>query len=103
MPPRERAHKVQTTLRLPRPLYEQAREFVEKGYTAAETINDFFIAAIQAYTKMLRRKRIDAAFAHMAEDADYQKAVQIIAEEFSESDWESLEIDQQSEEAHAAR
>jgi hypothetical protein len=96
--------KVQTTLRLPRPLYEQAKDSVEKGYTVAETINDFFVAAIRAYLKMLRRKRIDAAFAPMAEDADYQKEVQIIAEEFAKSDWESLEVDQQSEgETHATR
>ncbi len=101
---KEHTRKVQTTIRLPRTLYEQAKASVEKGYTLADTMNDFFVAAIQAYLKMLRRKRIDAAFGPMAEDADYQKEVQIIAEEFAESDWESLEVAQEpEEETHAAR
>ncbi len=41
---------------------------------------------------MWRRKQIDAAFAGIAEDADYQKEAKLIAEEFSQSDWEALEI-----------
>ncbi len=104
MPAKEHTRKVQTTIRLPRLLYEQAKAAVEKGYISADTMNDFFVAAIQAYLKMLRRKRIDAAFGPMAEDADYQKEVQTIAEEFAESDRESLEVAQQpEEETHAAR
>lgn len=99
-----RSRKVQTTIRLPKPLYEQARSYVEEGLTTAETINDFFIAAIQAYTKMLRRKKIDAAFGPMAKDADYQKEVQVIAEEFAQSDWESLHAGPEVElEVHVAR
>ncbi len=101
---RKSDHKVQTTLRLPRPLYEQAKVCVEKGMTAAETINDFIIAAIRVYTKILRRKRIDAAFNHMAEDANFQKEAQLIAEEFIQADWETFENLQESEEqANAAR
>ncbi len=92
MQERERTRKVQTTVRLPKPLYEQARACVEKGYSAAESMNDFIIAAIEAYMRILRRKRIDAAFAHVAEDADYQKQGQLIAEEFAQSDWEALDI-----------
>ncbi len=84
--------KVRTTVRLPQPLYDAAREFVQKDVSSAETINDFFVAAICAYVKMWKRKQIDAAFAGMAEDADYQKEAKLIAEEFSASDWEALEI-----------
>ena len=99
-----RNHKVQTTLRMPKPLYEQARAYVEKGYTKAGTLNEFFIAAIQSYTRMLRRKQIDAAFAPMATDADYLREVEAIADEFAESDWESLGAGLTGEdEAHAAR
>jgi hypothetical protein len=95
---------VQTTLRLPRPLYEQAKIHVSRGTTAAETINDFIIAAIQTYTKILKRRSIDAEFGHMAEDADYQKESRLIAEEFTQSDWEALGIGLEAEErADAAR
>jgi len=42
--------------------------------------------------KMRRRKEIDAAFAGMAEDADYQKEAKLIAEEFAHRDWEALRL-----------
>jgi hypothetical protein len=41
---------------------------------------------------MLRRKQIDAAFAGMAEDADYLKESKLIEEDFGPSDWEAFEI-----------
>jgi hypothetical protein len=99
-----RSHKVQTTIRLPKPLYEQARACVEKGYTTAESLNDFFIVAIQSYTRALRRKRIDAAFDGMAEDANFQREAEAVIHEFAESDWETLGGGPGGEdETHAAR
>ena len=95
---------MQTTLRLPRPLYEQAKAYVSKGETAAETINDFIIAAIQTYTRILKRRSIDAEFSRMAKDANYQKESKLIAEEFAHSDWEALEAALgPEEEANATR
>jgi hypothetical protein len=35
---------------------------------------------------------VDAAFASISGDADYQKQEVLIAEEFSQTDWEALEI-----------
>jgi hypothetical protein len=84
--------RVRTTVRLPRPLYDEARSYLGKDLSPADNINDFFVAAICNYVKLLRRKRIDAAFASIAEDADYQKEAKLIAEEFGQSDWEALEI-----------
>jgi hypothetical protein len=84
--------RVRTTVRLPRPLYDEARSYLGKDLSPADNINDFFVAAICNYVKLLRRKKIDAAFASIAEDADYQKQATLIAEEFSQSDWEALEI-----------
>lgn len=84
------AKRVRTTVRLPRPLYDEARKFVD--CSPAENINDFFVTAICNYVKMLRRKQIDAAFAGMAEDADYLKESKLIEEDFSPSDWEAFEI-----------
>ena len=92
MPARERSDKIQTTVRLPRTLYEQARWLIKRNVSSAASINDFVIAALTSYVKMLKRKQIDAAFAGMAEDADYQKEAQRIVEGFAESDWEALQI-----------
>lgn len=86
------AKRVRTTVRLPRPLYDEAREFVNRDIVSAENVNEFFVAAICAYVKMIRRKQIDLNFARMAEDADYQKEAKLIAEEFSQSDWDALQL-----------
>ena len=84
-----------TTVRIPRPMYEQAKCFVEgekKHDTAFASLNEFFVTAIQAYLKLYKRRQIDAAFAGMAEDADYQKEARLLAEEFEPSDWEALRL-----------
>jgi hypothetical protein len=47
-----------------------AQKFAHKNATPTAAINDFFIAAICAYVKLMKRKQIDAAFAEMAEDTD---------------------------------
>ena len=84
-----------TTVRLPRTVYDQAKRFVdsEKQNTATFlSLNDFFVTAIQAYIKLHRRRQIDAAFAMMAEDADYQKEASLLTEEFEISDWDALRL-----------
>jgi len=83
--------KVRTTVTLPKNVYDEARSCVGKNVNQSETIGAFFTAAIVAYLKFLRRKQIDAKFAAMAEDADYQKEAKLISEEFSQSDWEAFE------------
>ena len=86
--------KVRTTVTLPKEVYEEARSCVDKNIGPAETIGAFFAAAIVAYLKLLKRKQIDAKFAAMAEDTDYQKQAKLISEEFSQSDWEAFETAQ---------
>ena len=84
-----------TTVRLPLPLYEQAKRFVDcekRNTTTVLSLNDFFVTAIQAYVKLYRRRQIDAAFAMMAEDADYQKEASLLEEEFEISDWDALRL-----------
>lgn len=85
-----------TTVRLPLSVYEEAKCFVnsERKHTPHSPfkLNDFFVTAIHAYVKLLRRRQIDAAFAAMAEDADYQKQARLLAEEFESSDWEALRL-----------
>ena len=86
-----------TTIRLPRPVYEQAKCIADKesGGRVRISLNDLIVTAITAYLKMYKRKQIDAAFAGMAEDADYQKEAKLIAEEFEQSDWESLRLEEE--------
>ncbi len=86
-----------TTVRLPVPVYDQARCVVEKerkGQSGSISLNDLIVAAITAYLKLYKRKQIDAAFAGMSEDADYQKEAKLLAEEFEASDWEALRLEE---------
>jgi hypothetical protein len=84
--------RVRTTVRLPQPLYEQAKNFVDQDVVAADNINDFFVTAIGAYVEMLRRQQIDADFARMATDERYKAISKQLDREFAYSDWESLAI-----------
>ena len=95
MPATARKSEAQTTtVRLPRPLYEQARSVVKKGTTDAKSLNDFIVMAIKTYLKIYQRKQIDAAFAGMAQDARYQEEAKTLAEEFAYSDWEALRLEE---------
>lgn len=85
-----------TTIRLPQPVYEAARSIVEKEKAAAghvASMNDLIVSALKAYLKMYKRRMIDAAFAGMAADGEYQKEAKLLAEEFQHSDWEALNLD----------
>jgi hypothetical protein len=85
-----------TTVRLPARIYDQAKCVVEhqKGDTGKISLNDLIVTAITAYLKLYKRRQIDAAFAGMAEDADYQKEAKLLAEEFEASDWEALRLEE---------
>jgi hypothetical protein len=89
----ERSEKrIRTTVSLPQPVYEEARSVVDSNASSAETMNGFFVNAIVSYLKLIRRKQIDAQFAAMSEDSDYQKDAKLISEEFSQSDWEAFDL-----------
>jgi hypothetical protein len=96
-----------TTVRLPRPVYDQAKCVVDKEKGGAGTtisLNDLIVTAITAYLRMYKRRQIDLQFAGMAEDSDYQKEARLLAEEFEHSDWEALgleEADLEEEPVHA--
>jgi hypothetical protein len=83
--------KVRTTVSLPERLYEEARSLVSTTATSAGSINGFFVSAIHAYVNLIKRRQVDAKFAGMSEDREYQKDAGRISEEFSQSDWEALE------------
>jgi hypothetical protein len=96
MPKRKDTEKVSITVRLPRPVYNQAKAMVENSAVSVESLhvsslNDLIVTALQSYIKRANRKRIDLAFQGMAKDAAFQKEAQVIASEFENSDWETLQ------------
>jgi hypothetical protein len=84
------ARIMQTTLRLPRPLYDRVKGLVEREH--AGSVNDFIVNALAAYVRAVERKAIDDAFADMADDTQYQREALLIAEQFARSDAEALEL-----------
>jgi Arc/MetJ-type ribon-helix-helix transcriptional regulator len=87
-----------TTIRLPKDLYEQARTAV-KDAGAASSINDFLVAAVEEKLQQLREQEIDAAFAEMAHDPEYQKSAIEMAKSFERSDWEAYQVSEAAQNA----
>jgi hypothetical protein len=90
-----RAATKTTTIRLPLSVYDDARCVVEHEHGSSVSLNDLIVSAIKAYLKLHKRKQIDAAFAGMAEDSDYQRESRLLAEEFEQSDWEALRLEEE--------
>ena len=78
-----------TTVRVPRHVYEQARTVIERGQ--ASSFNEFVVQAIAEKVHRLTEAEIDAAFSQMASDSDYQRNAIAMATEFEKSDWEALQ------------
>jgi hypothetical protein len=76
---------VQTTARIPEPLYEEARCAAEQ---TQNSINDVLVSALKVYLKKVRKMKIDASFKAMSTDQAYLDETERIENEFSESDWE---------------
>jgi L-lactate utilization protein LutC len=78
-----------TTVRLPRPVYERAKTVMVKSQ--ASSFNEFVVQAIEEKVRRLTEAEIDEAFAQMAHDADYQRSSITLSLEFATSDWEAFE------------
>src|SRR5277367_3015693 len=79
-----------TTLRMPKHIYERARQAA--GRTEASSFNEFVVQAIEEKVKRLTEAEIDAAFGQMATDPEYQAEAKALAREFERSDWEALKL-----------
>src|SRR5260370_41446769 len=77
-----------TTVRLPRQVYERAKTVVVQSQ--ASSFNEFVIQAIEEKMRRLTESEIDDAFAQMARDSDYQRGSIALANEFEKSDWEAF-------------
>jgi hypothetical protein len=78
-----------TTVRLPRQVYERAKTVVLRSQ--ASSFNEFVVQAIEEKVRRLTEAEIDAAFVQMAQDSDYQRTSIALASEFAKSDWEALD------------
>ncbi|MBZ5513188.1 MAG: CopG family transcriptional regulator [Acidobacteriia bacterium] len=75
-----------TTIRMPTGLYEQARRVV-KARNDVGSLNELVVEAVKEKLQDLSEEEIDAAFAGMATDPDYQRDTVTMAREFAHSDW----------------
>ena len=75
-----------TTIRMPTELYEQARRVVRTRQDVS-SINELVVEAVKKRLQELSEAEIDAAFAGMATDPDYQRGAVTMAQEFAHSDW----------------
>lgn len=84
--------RIQTSLRLPRSLYQQAKDLLKGEASHGATFNELVIRALSSYIRLAARRKIDRAFVGMAGDAAYQEEARTISSEFEAADEESLEL-----------
>ncbi|HTW57115.1 MAG TPA: hypothetical protein VMD99_03180 [Terriglobales bacterium] len=77
-----------TTVRLPRHVYERAKTVAVQSQAAS--FNEFVVQAIEEKVRRLSEAEIDAAFAQMANDEEYQHSSIVLARRFEQSDWEAF-------------
>lgn len=85
MPTAAKRRYQSATVRVPKHVYEQARNVI--GRSQVSSFNEFVVQAIEEKVRRSTEAEIDAAFAQMAQDADYQRNSVAMAEEFEKSDW----------------
>ena len=81
---------IRTTVALPSDLLEAADQAVREG--RARSRNELLAAALRRELAEQKRAEIDAAFADMADDAEYQTESDSIAREFARADWEAWQL-----------
>ena len=79
-----------TTVRLPRGLYERAREVVEKGWTEAGSLNELLVESLDNRLKEVFRAKVDAEFEDMKNDAQYRRESDVLARQFATNDRDTL-------------
>lgn len=78
---------VRTTVNLPAELLQRSQQVIDDGLIPNR--NTLIITALENFLAELERQAIDAQFAVMLDDTEYQVLNEAIVEEFEESDWES--------------
>lgn len=81
---------VRTTLAIPAELIVAVDQAVRDG--KARSRNEFVALALRHELAADKRAQIDAAFAGMTDDAEYQVEALTIADEFAVADWETFKL-----------
>ena len=88
----ERSETVRTTLTLPTDLVRRSQRFIDAGGIPSR--NALIVTALERFLTELERREIDRQFEALAEDEAYQTMNQSLAEDFAESDWEALTLEE---------
>jgi len=89
MPVAIRKQYQSTTVRVPKHVYQKAKDVIERNRVSS--FNEFVVQAIEEKVRKVTETEIDTAFAEMAQDPDYQRDSVALAQSFEMSDWEALE------------
>ena len=81
---------IRTTLSLPEELLKATDKLVSSGKVKSR--NQFIAEAISSHLAAIEKAEIDAAFAEMANDIEYQQEALQIEAEFAQASWEALEL-----------
>ena len=82
---------------MPTDVYEHARR-VAATRQDVSSINELVVEAVKEKLQKLSEKEIDAAFAGMATDPDYQRDAVSMAREFAHSDWAAFKAPEKQDE-----
>ncbi len=91
-----------TTVRLPRRVYERTKIAIQRSH-AASSFNEFVVQAIEEKLHTLTDSEIDSAFAGMASDPNYQRDSVALAKEFEQSDGAAWRATEKAHERSKAR
>ncbi len=80
--------RTRTTVAIPPDLLEAVDQAVSEGLVRSR--NEFLTIALRNQLARYRRAAIDAAFAEMADDPDYQREALEVSEAFEAADREAL-------------
>ena len=83
-----RSDTTRLSLYVPTRLVEAADQSVKQG--KAKNRNDFIVMALKRELNVLEEADIDADFAEMADDEEYQAEVDVLEKEFAQASWEAF-------------
>lgn len=83
---------VRTTVTVPAELIERSQPFIREGKLPSR--NALIVAALEHFLTVLERQDIDRQFEEIADDEDYKTMNQQLSEDFAESDWEALSLNE---------
>lgn len=78
--------RIQTTIRLPKGIYQDAKSLIDEPGVEIATFNDLVVESLQWFIRAVRREQVDRAFSTMHFDSEYQCAASEIESRFAESE-----------------